>query len=243
VTESLDLVIAGGVLVSAGTALLMARPLTRIVLGTVLLGNGVNLLLLSSSGAAGEAPLLYAAARHRHIPDPLPQAFVLTAIVITLALTSFLVTMAYRAWQLSGTDDVQDDVEDIRVARRAEHLEERGRLPAHHRERRFGGRRFTGAESGTGAADETGTVRETGTGDETGTAAGAVPGAYRYRYRDRDRHLRLARRYREARRRARAEARAELRAEIRADRARQARAEEEPTGEDDPWETVLGGDR
>ena len=42
--------------------------------------------------------------------DPLPQAMVLTAIVITLGMTAFLLAMAYRSWQLNGHDEVQDDV-------------------------------------------------------------------------------------------------------------------------------------
>ncbi|WP_070020144.1 Na(+)/H(+) antiporter subunit C, partial [Streptomyces nanshensis] len=121
--ETLALVGAGGTMIAAGTVLLLSRPLTRIVLGTVVLGNGVNLLLLATSGAASRAPLLYKVFGPQRISDPLPQAFILTAIVITLALTAFLSAMAYRAWQLSGTDDVQDDVEDLRVAYRAEQAE------------------------------------------------------------------------------------------------------------------------
>jgi multicomponent Na+:H+ antiporter subunit C len=52
--------------------------------------------------------------------DPLPQAMVLTAIVITLGVTAFGLALAYRAWQLTGHDDVQDDVEDDLIRRRAE---------------------------------------------------------------------------------------------------------------------------
>jgi multicomponent Na+:H+ antiporter subunit C len=47
------------------------------------------------------------------------QAMVLTAIVITLGLTAFVLAMAYRSWQLHGHDEVQDDLEDRRVARQA----------------------------------------------------------------------------------------------------------------------------
>jgi multicomponent Na+:H+ antiporter subunit C len=130
VNETLALVGTGGALLAAGTVLLLSRPLTRIVLGIVVLGNGVNLLLLATSGPASRAPLLAPGAQPRNLGDPLPQAFILTAIVITLAMTSFLSAMAYRAWQLSGTDDVQDDIEDRRVAHRAEHGEEHGPEPA-----------------------------------------------------------------------------------------------------------------
>lgn len=233
-SETLALVIAGGALVAAGTVLLLTRPLTRIVLGAVLLGNGVNLLLLASSGPAGQAPLSYPGIRRSAMADPLPQAFVLTAIVITLALTGFLATMAYRAWQLSGSDDVQDDVEDVRVARRAEHLEERERLRAAYRTRR---RRYLhladatpppeGAEGSEEAAQATETAAAERAPETAPAREAARARAYRRLGRARDR-------YREARRRARSE--------VRADRARQARAEE--TGEeDDPWETILGADR
>lgn len=47
--------------------------------------------------------------------DPLPQAMVLTAIVITMAVSAFVMTMAYRSFQLSGHDEVRDDVEDRRI--------------------------------------------------------------------------------------------------------------------------------
>ena len=59
--------------------------------------------------------------------DPLPQAMILTAIVITLGMTAFLLAMAYRSWLLVGHDEVQDDVEDRRIvaARRT------GRGPGH----------------------------------------------------------------------------------------------------------------
>ncbi|NLU71097.1 Na(+)/H(+) antiporter subunit C [Streptomyces sp. HNM0574] len=145
-SETVAVVLAGGTLFGAGTVLLLTRPLTRILLGVVLLGNGVNLLILSTAGPAGEAPLLYGGLLPEDMTDPLPEAFILTAIVITLALTAFLATLAYRAWQVSGTDDVQDDVEDVRVARRADYVEERDRLRATYRERREAYRALLHAE-------------------------------------------------------------------------------------------------
>ena len=84
----------------------------------VLVGIGVYLLLLVAGGRSGGAPILGITAVE-DMSDPLPQAMVLTAIVISLGLTAFLLAMAYRSWQLTGHDEVQDDVEDRRVARRA----------------------------------------------------------------------------------------------------------------------------
>lgn len=117
-TVNLTLVLATMVLVGCGVYLMLERSLTRVLVGIVLMSNGVNLGFMVVSGPAGRAPLV-----NRYdvseISDPLPQAFVLTAIVITLGTTAFLLAMAYRSWQLSGNDDVQDDVEDAAIRRLA----------------------------------------------------------------------------------------------------------------------------
>lgn len=127
---TIALIAAAAVLFGCGTALLLSRPLTRILLGAVLLGNGANLLVLATGGRSGKPPLLYPGVDPAAMADPLPQAMALTAIVITLALTAFLLAMAYRSWQLSGSDDVQDDVDDIRITLRAEHEGTRAELRA-----------------------------------------------------------------------------------------------------------------
>lgn len=106
------------VLVTAGVYLLLERSLSRVLIGTILLGNGVNLLFLVAGGAAGRPPILGTDEQGAQ-SDPLPQAMVLTAIVITLGMTAFLLAMAYRSWQLHRHDEVQDDVEDRRIARLA----------------------------------------------------------------------------------------------------------------------------
>jgi multicomponent Na+:H+ antiporter subunit C len=95
----------------------LERSLTRVLVGLVMLGNGVNLLFLVSSGPAGRAPIV--GDDPSRMSDPLPQALVLTAIVISLGTTAFLLAMAYRSWQLTGHDDVQDDVEDAAIRRLA----------------------------------------------------------------------------------------------------------------------------
>jgi len=117
-SPSLALVLVIGVLVAAGVYLLLERSLTRVLVGVVLIGNGANLLFLVASGAAGGAPIV-GTTPEDEMSDPLPQAMVLTAIVITLGMTAFLLAMAYRSWQLHHHDEVQDDLEDRRVARRA----------------------------------------------------------------------------------------------------------------------------
>ncbi len=119
-TGNLTLALTVGVLYAVGTYLLLQRTLTRVVLGLGLLGHGANLLLLQSGGPAGGVPFIGAAGgpSGAGTADPLPQAMVLTAIVITFGVSAFLLALAFRSWVLTGEDDVQDDVEDRRVARR-----------------------------------------------------------------------------------------------------------------------------
>ena len=107
--------------------LLLERSLTRVLLGAVLLGNGINVMILAMGGVAKEAPIIGQAAQADQ-NDPLPHVMILTSIVITFAMTAFLLALAYRSWQLQGHDEVQDDVEDRLVATRkeAEELEDTG---------------------------------------------------------------------------------------------------------------------
>ncbi|MFC8617372.1 Na(+)/H(+) antiporter subunit C [Micromonospora purpureochromogenes] len=118
---TLVLVLAVGVLTATGVTLLLERSLTRILLGVILLGNGVNLLILLG-GRSGAAPVV-GTAEVAEFSDPLVQAMVLTAIVITFGLTAFLAAVAYRSWYLGGDDEVQDDLEDRQIVQLAERNE------------------------------------------------------------------------------------------------------------------------
>jgi len=118
VTASLALIFAAAVLIGCGVYLILERSLTRVMIGLLMLGNGVNVLFLISSGPAGRAPIV-GGADESDMSDPLPQALVLTAIVISLGTVAFVLAMAYRSWQLTGHDDVQDDVEDRAIRRLA----------------------------------------------------------------------------------------------------------------------------
>ena len=117
-SPNLVLVVTIGVLFAAGVYLLLERSLSRVLIGVILIGNGANLLFLVAGGAAGGPPIVGVTA-DGEMSDPLPQAMVLTAIVITLGMTAFLLAMAYRSWQLHRHDEVQDDVEDRRIAQLA----------------------------------------------------------------------------------------------------------------------------
>ncbi|MEJ5913594.1 Na(+)/H(+) antiporter subunit C [Pseudokineococcus sp. 1T1Z-3] len=117
-SPALALVGAMFVMVATGVYLLLERSLTRVLVGFILVSNGVNVLFLVASGRAG-GPALVGVTPQAQMSDPLPQAMVLTALVITLGITAFLLAMAYRSWQLHGHDEVQDDVEDRLIVARA----------------------------------------------------------------------------------------------------------------------------
>lgn len=119
-TASLALAGAGAVLIAAGVYLFMERSLMRILAGLLSLSNGVGMLFLVSAGTPGGASFVADGSDSSTITDPLPQAMVLTAIVISLATNIFLLALSYRSFQLDGHDEVADDVEDAIVRRRAE---------------------------------------------------------------------------------------------------------------------------
>lgn len=114
---NLTLVVVASGLIACGVYLLLERSLSRALVGLVMMGNGVSLGFLVAGGPAGSAPVVDGDTTT--YTDPLPQAMVLTAIVIMLATVSFVLAMAYRSWQLTGHDDVQDDVEDALIRRMA----------------------------------------------------------------------------------------------------------------------------
>ncbi|TDE00079.1 Na(+)/H(+) antiporter subunit C [Jiangella asiatica] len=158
-SANLTLVALVGVLFAAGVYLLLERSLTRVLIGVILIGNGVNTLFLVASGRAGRAPIV-GLNEVDEMSDPLPQALVLTAIVITLGVTAFLLAMAYRAGQLHEHDDVQDDVEDAVIRRRAERDEASS----------------TYDDSAGGTMDEEGADEPAGVGSGGSASPGAGPG-------------------------------------------------------------------
>ena len=115
---NVTLILAASAMIGCGVYLVLERSLTRVLVGLVMLGNGVNVLFLIAGGPAGRAPIV-GTNDPAEMSDPLPQALVLTAIVISLGTSAFVLAMAYRSWQLTGHDDVQDDVEDAAIRRLA----------------------------------------------------------------------------------------------------------------------------
>ena len=120
-TASLTLVVLMAVLFGAGISIMLERSLTRVLIGFLLVGNAVNILIYLMSGAPGLAPILGEGVDPDEISDPLPQAFVLTAIVINLGITAFMLALIYRSWwlaQLGAKGDLIDDEEEDVAGRR-----------------------------------------------------------------------------------------------------------------------------
>jgi multicomponent Na+:H+ antiporter subunit C len=106
-----------GSLVSCGVYLLLERSLTRMLLGLLLVGNGINLLILNVGGPSGNPPVHgRTSADQTTTADPLAQAMILTAIVITMGIAAFVLALTYRSYRLTTAEEVGDDVEDTRVA-------------------------------------------------------------------------------------------------------------------------------
>lgn len=116
---SVLLAFCAALLFATGTWMLLQRRLSRILIGVGLIGHGSNILLLVSGGGGGNSPIIDTA-EPEDFTDPLPQALVLTSIVITFGVTAFLLALGYRSWRITHDDVVEDDVEDRFIARRRE---------------------------------------------------------------------------------------------------------------------------
>jgi multicomponent Na+:H+ antiporter subunit C len=100
--------LAVGVVTAAGTYLAFSRDLLRCLIGLALLGSGINLLLFASGRLTVNAPPVIDAAETtlQAAANPLPQALVLTAIVIRFALLCFSLVLAVRLLETAGSDDL-----------------------------------------------------------------------------------------------------------------------------------------
>lgn len=105
------LALASGVLYAAGIYLMLRRRLAQLIIGIGLLSNGTNLLIFTAGGLTrGQPPVVPDGAQALVAPyaDPVPQALVLTAIVIGFGLLAFSLVLAHRVHETIGTDDIDD---------------------------------------------------------------------------------------------------------------------------------------
>jgi multicomponent Na+:H+ antiporter subunit C len=100
-----------GTLYGGGLYLMMRRNLIQLIIGLGLLSHGANLLIFTAGGLRkGGVPILGEGEKaFATVPaDPLPQALILTAIVISFAVTAFALVLFLRTYQTVGTDDVDE---------------------------------------------------------------------------------------------------------------------------------------
>lgn len=116
-----SLLLVMGVLYAVAVYLLLEKSLTKILLGIMLLTNATNVFILHTAGRSGLPGFFDPSIPSEEYLDPLPQALVLTSIVISFATTALLLGMIYRSWRLSHQDTVQDDAEDVRVAHQSDY--------------------------------------------------------------------------------------------------------------------------
>ena len=105
----------------AAIYLLLSRHIIRMLLGAALLSNAVNLLIFTAGRLTRETPPIIpldSPVPQSAVANPLPQALILTAIVISFSFFAFLLVLSYRAYQDLRTDDT----EEMRLAEPEEEL-------------------------------------------------------------------------------------------------------------------------
>lgn len=118
-TVNLGLLVVAGVLAASGVYLLMERSLVRMLLGLLLVGNSINVLIITLAGGPGNPPIRGAESVDASTDaDPLAQAMILTAIVITMGVAAFVLALTYRLFVINRQDDdLEDDSEDVKIVK------------------------------------------------------------------------------------------------------------------------------
>ncbi len=97
-----------GVLFATALYTMLRRSIVRLAIGLTLLGHAANLLIFTVSGVSREGPPIVPEGRVAPLigsSDPVPQALILTAIVISFGVLAFLLVLVKRVYQTVGTDD------------------------------------------------------------------------------------------------------------------------------------------
>ena len=98
--------ILAGMLFTAGVYMILQKQILKIIIGTALLSHGAHLFIITMGKLnRGKPPILSEGVTN--YVDPLPQALILTSIVISFGVTSFLLVLAYRTYQTNGTDNME----------------------------------------------------------------------------------------------------------------------------------------
>lgn len=99
------IIIVAGVLVTVATYLLLSKNLIRVIIGTAVLTHAVHLLLMTMGGFKGESVPIIGNEETAYV-DALPQALILTSIVINFAVSAFFLVLAYQIYKRTQIDDL-----------------------------------------------------------------------------------------------------------------------------------------
>jgi len=105
------LAIMTGILYAAGLYMMLRRSLVKLIIGLIMISNGANLLIfLLGRITKGHPPIIKDTAKifTDIYADPVPQALILTAIVISFGLQSFAIILVKRAYKVVKTDDLDE---------------------------------------------------------------------------------------------------------------------------------------
>jgi multicomponent Na+:H+ antiporter subunit C len=103
------LALTTGVLYATGLYMMMRRSIIKLIIGLVLLGHAANLLIFTAGGLTrGKPPLITEGVPLVGAADPLPQALILTAIVIGFGVVAFTLVLIYRVYESVGSDDLDE---------------------------------------------------------------------------------------------------------------------------------------
>lgn len=100
-----------GILYATGAYMLLRRSVVKLIIGVLLISQAANLLLFTAHGLTWGEPAFIpegADAPPPGVADPLPQALILTAIVISFGVLAFTLVMVQQAKQAIGTDDLDE---------------------------------------------------------------------------------------------------------------------------------------
>lgn len=101
------IIIVAGVLVTSATYLILSQNLIRVILGTGVLTHAVHLLIMAMGGFSGNVvPII--GEKGTIYADALPQALILTSIVINFAVAAFFLVLAYQVYNRMNTDDLSN---------------------------------------------------------------------------------------------------------------------------------------
>lgn len=98
--------ITAGMMFACGVYLMLRRSMVRLIIGLLLISYSVNLIIFSMDDPGTRGAPIIDSVEESAMSDPLPQALILTAIVISFGVLAFTLALGYRATQVAGTDNI-----------------------------------------------------------------------------------------------------------------------------------------